>query len=387
MPRTKVFYFIPNLQQGGTEGQILQLIARLPERFEPVLCVYHKDATFFDVQCPPGQPKYELGTRRMNLRALGRLTEILRAERPAILHSFRDKSNFWARWAAVRARIPVVITSCRNRMMELRYLVLERFLSRYSDVILTNSVGVQRELIRYARVRPEKVRVIYNLLDAKHFHPPSDEQRAQARASWNLAPEQRALLLPGRVGLQKHQLGLLLALRSLARGGRLPDNTVVLLAGRERDRLMSGLAHRIASDPRLAPRVRFLGAQKDIRSLYWAADLLVLPSLYEGLANAALESAACALPAILSHAANLDGVIEPGAGGWEVPTGRHRPLVAALDAALTTPVARLRTMGQAARAHVVARFAPRENHVIDQTVAVYDLLTAGAATVSERRTG
>jgi glycosyltransferase involved in cell wall biosynthesis len=290
----------------------------------------------------------------------------------------------------VRARIPVVITSCRNRMMELRYLVLERFLSRYSDVILTNSVGVQRELTRYARVRPEKVRVIHNLLDVEHFRPPTDDERVEARARWDLAPDQRALLLPGRIGLQKHQLGLLLALRTLGRSGRLPDNTVLLLAGRERDRLSSALAHRIARDPRLSPRVRFLGAQKDIRSLYWAADLLVLPSLYEGLANAALESAACALPGILSHAANVDGVIEPGAGGWEVPTGRHGPLVAALHAALATPLGDLRAMGQAARRHVVARFAPRENHVIDQTVAIYDLLTtgagAGAATAGERGT-
>ena len=41
MARTKVFYFIPNLQQGGPEGQILELINQLPPRFEPVLCVYH----------------------------------------------------------------------------------------------------------------------------------------------------------------------------------------------------------------------------------------------------------------------------------------------------------------------------------------------------------
>ena len=87
MARIKVFYFIPNLQQGGTEGQILELINQLPPRFEPVLCVYHADDVFWGARCPPGQPAHALGVRRMNLGALDRLTEILRREKPDILHS------------------------------------------------------------------------------------------------------------------------------------------------------------------------------------------------------------------------------------------------------------------------------------------------------------
>ena len=63
MPRTKVFYFIPNLQQGGPEGQILELINRLPARFEPVLCVYHGDNIFWGGRCPPGQPAHDLGVQ------------------------------------------------------------------------------------------------------------------------------------------------------------------------------------------------------------------------------------------------------------------------------------------------------------------------------------
>src|SRR4051794_18163826 len=236
MPRTKVFYFISNLQQGGPEGQILELISRLPPRFEPVLCVYHADEIFFDRRLPPGQPAHVLGVRRMNRTALRRLTKIIEDEKPDVLHSYRDKANFWARLAARRAGVPVTLTACRNRMMELRYLLTERWMSRHSHLILTNSVGVKRELVRYAGVPPEKIRVIYNILDVDFFRPPTPEERAAARAQWGLAPGQRAVVLPGRVGLQKHQVGLLWALRGLARRGRLPPDVVVLLAGRERDK-------------------------------------------------------------------------------------------------------------------------------------------------------
>jgi len=378
MPRTKVFYFIPNLQQGGPEGQILALINRLPARFEPVLCVYHGDNVFWDARCPPGQPAHDLGVRRMNLRALDRLTEILRREKPAIVHSYRDKANFWARWAASRAGVPVTITGCRNRMMGLRYLATEWFLQRKSKVILANSVGVKHELVRWAGVDENKVRVIYNLLDVDQFRPPTDAERAEARARWQLDADTLALLLPGRIGIQKHQLGLLAAMRALARRGRWPQKAVVLFAGRARDKLTSALVRRFAAHPELASAVRFLDAVKDIRSLYWASDLLVMPSLYEGLANAALEGCAAGLPAILSHAANVDDIVRPGETGWEVPTLRHRPLVQALEEALATPRARLAEMGRAGRAHVIARFAPREDHVLDQMVAVYDEMLAAS---------
>jgi len=124
--------------------------------------------------------------------------------------------------------------------------------------------------------------------------------------------------------------------------------------------------------------VRFLGAIKDVRSVYWASDLLVMPSLYEGLANAAMEACATGLPAVLSHAANLDGIVEPGVSGWEVATGWTRPLARALEDAFTLPPERWQEMGRRGRSHVVARFAPRDNHVVDQMVAVYDEVLAAA---------
>lgn len=375
----KIFYFIPNLQQGGSERQILHLMARLPSRYQPTLCVYDANNIFYDDECLPGQPAYSLGTPRMNLRALGRLTEILRAEKPAIVHSYRDKSNFWARLAARRAGIPIVITSCRNRMMNLRYLLVERLLSPYTTLTLTNSVGIEHELTKYVRVAPEKIRVIPNIIDVARFRPPTPAERTEARRRWELGPEDRVLLLPGRIGLQKHQVGLLWALRALARRQELPANTVLLLAGRERDRLSSALAHWLANDRQLASHVRFLGAAKEVLSLYWASDVLVMPSLYEGLANAALEGCAAGLPAILSHAANVDGIIADGDSGWEVPTSSVAPLMRALRVALSAPAAELQAMGVRSRAGVVARFAPHENFVVDQTVAIYDELTASLA--------
>lgn len=377
MNRIKVLYFIPNLAMGGPERQLLRLIASLPERYEPILCLYH-DKVFFDRDLPPGQPKYVLGTETMDWATLDRLTEIMKQERPQIVHSYRDKANFWARLAALRAGVPVIVSSCRNRMMKPQHLLAERFLSDRSAAVLTNSEGVRQELVRWARVDPDKIRIIYNILEPDIFRPPSEAERAEARARWDLAPDQIALLLPGRIGFQKHQIGLLLAVDRLVKAGRWPANAQVLFAGRRRDMMVAGLVGFLLRRPTLRPYTRFLDQQKDIRSLYWASDILVMPSLYEGLSNAALEGCACGLPAILSHAVNIDGIVIDGETGIEVPTGFVGPLADALERMLRLSDDDRRRMGARGREHVIERFAPSPTATLDKTVAIYEELLARA---------
>jgi glycosyltransferase involved in cell wall biosynthesis len=369
----KILLFIPNLQQGGAERQILELMTRLPPRFETTLCLY-EDVVHYRDYLPPGEPRHVLGVRRMGPRGLDRLVQVIREVRPDILCSYRDKANFWARLAARRAPVPIVVTAVRSRAMHVVHLATEWYLSRSSDRVLANSEGVRRELVSLARVRPDKIQVLHNFIDTDRFRPPGDAERAAARARWGLADGEVALLLPGRIGLQKHQAGLALALARLRRAGGLPANVRVLLAGRRRDRLYAQLLPRMLSALGLAGQVRFLGAVTDMLSLYHAADALVLPSLYEGLPNAVLEAHAAGLPAVVSHAANVDRLVLDGESGFEVPTLDHRALQAALGRMLALSPDERRAMGARGRAHVVATFGVAR--ILDETVRLYDGLLA-----------
>jgi glycosyltransferase involved in cell wall biosynthesis len=372
--RHKVLLFIPNLQQGGAERQILELMTRLPPRFEPTLCLY-EDLVHYRGYLPAGEPRHVLGARRMGPRGLRRLVEVLAAERPDILHSYRDKANFWARLAARRAPVPVVITAVRSRAMSLPHLLTEWHLSRRSDRVIANSEGVRRELVSLARVRADKIQVLHNFIDLERFHPPSAEQRVAARARLGLQADQIALLLPGRIGLQKNQLGLALALARLARAGALPGNLRVLLPGRKRDRLYAALLPRLLSVLGIAERVTFLGPVEQMVSLYHAADALVLPSLWEGLPNVVLEAHACGLPAVVSHAANIDRLVLDGVSGFEVRTLDGAALAAAIGKMIAFSGQARRAMGARGREHVAASFGPER--VLDETVRLYDQLLAG----------
>jgi glycosyltransferase involved in cell wall biosynthesis len=335
----------------------------------------HQDKIHYRDLLPAGQPKLILGgEQRFTWSNYWRLVTALRAERPAIFHSYLNPANFWGRLAALHAGVPVIISSVRARMIEPQYLLAERFLAKRADVVVVNSVGIETELRERAFVPADRIRVVHNFLDLDHFRPPTDAERSAARRQWQLTDSQQVMLMPGRISVQKHQLGLLLALDQLARRSALPEHLVVLFAGRGRGAAYDRLTALLCALPRLRPHVRVLGNQVDVRSLYWAADALCLPSLWEGLPNAALEASACGLPSVLSHAANLDQIVEPDLGaagcGWEVATGDHRGLAQLLhDEVLKAPRAALRAMGMRGRARVEARFAPER--VLAEMLAIY----------------
>ena len=63
-------------------------------------------------------------------------------------------------------------------------------------------------------------------------------------------------------------------------------------------------------------KIHFLGYRDDAYGVVKACDLMVLPSLWEGLPVAALEGMACRLPVLLSDIPPHRELIEEGVDGW-----------------------------------------------------------------------
>jgi glycosyltransferase involved in cell wall biosynthesis len=369
----RILYVIPGLRQGGAERQLLELVRRLPPRFAPTICVYDGEGIHYRDELPAGEPRHVLGVRRMSWRGLDRLARVIDDERPSILHSYRDRANLWTRLALrrVTVRPPVVITSVRNRNVDALNLLTERRLARGTDRILTNSEGVRGELVRRVRLPADRIDVIPNFVDVGKFHPPSPGERTTARRRWELGDDELALLVPARLSLQKHQVGLMLALRRLRRAGRLPARVRVLLAGRDRDVLYSRLVRALA---RGVPEVRFLGAVNEMTSLYHAADAVLLPSLFEGMPNAVIEAHACGLPVLASQAANADGLVIHGQTGLVVPTADRQALAEAIAALIGMDAATRARLGERGREHVTRRLDPTV--LLGSFVTLYDRLLA-----------
>ena len=374
-PPRKILFVIPGLRQGGAERQLLELMRRLPPRFAPTLCVYDGTQIHYGAELPPGEPRHVLGLERMTPRGLKALARVIAEERPDILHSYRDRSNLWTRvaMAAHGVRVPVVITSVRNRNIDPLNLLAEEHLIDGTDLVLANSEGIRRELVNRVRIPAGRVQVIHNFIDTGRFHPPSPDERLAARARWDLGDE-LALLLPGRLTPQKHQLGLMFALWQCKREGRLPGHVRVLLAGRTRAAVYTRLVRGLVRLFGLGECVRFLGPVTEMVSLYHAADALLLPSLYEGMPNAVIEGQVSGLPAIVSKAANEDGLVVDGEGGFEVPTADSEALAGALGRLCAMSGAERAAMGAAGHARVTTMLD--QEAILGRIVGIYDRLIA-----------
>jgi glycosyltransferase involved in cell wall biosynthesis len=371
----KILFVIPGLRQGGAERQLLELMRRLPARFQSSLCVFDGEGIHYGAELPAGEPRHVLGLRRMTPAGLRRLARVIADERPDIVHSYRDRSNLWTRVALVAhgVRVPVVVTSVRNRNLDPLNVLAEEHLIDGTDRIIVNSAGIRRELVGRVHVPADRIDVVHNFIDLGKFHPPSGSERAAARARWELGDE-LALLLPGRLSVQKHQLGLLVALWICRRAGRLPARVRVLLAGRARDPIYSRAARALVTLFGLGDHVRFLGAVTDMVSLYHASDAVLLPSLFEGMPNAVIEAYACGLPAVVSRAANEDDLVLDGETGIEVPTADREALADALARICALTEAGRAELGARGRARVTAMLDPEA--ILAQLVDLYDRLLA-----------
>jgi glycosyltransferase involved in cell wall biosynthesis len=101
---------------------------------------------------------------------------------------------------------------------------------------------------------------------------------------------------------------------------------------------------------------RFLGRVPDVQPLLDAADVLVLPSLSEGLSNIVLEAMATGLPVVATAIGGLSEQIENGVTGLLVGPRDVEALVQALTTVLRDPELRAR-MGAAARIRVEQRYS------------------------------
>jgi predicted dehydrogenase/glycosyltransferase involved in cell wall biosynthesis len=198
---------------------------------------------------------------------------------------------------------------------------------------------------------------------ANGIHPrePSRD-RIMLRREWGLV-DMPVLLMAARFAPQKDHALLLDAVPAIL--AKQP-NCIVLLAGDGAG--MLPIARAIAARG-LAGSVRMLGNRGDMPDLMAAADLLILPSRFEGLSLVALEAMAAGLPIVASDAPGNAELLEHGISGWLAPAGDAAALAAAVLQALADRD-RLAKVADAARERQRERFPA--DRMIEQTTALYD---------------
>ncbi|MGW5649824.1 glycosyltransferase [Streptomyces humi] len=339
------------------------------------------------VACPGGElasGARELGAEVLEWRAgrspgaglpdeVRRLTRLLHEVRPGLVHAHSAKAGLAGR-LAVRGRVPTLFqphawsfeaVGGATGALALRW---ERWGARWADLVVCVSEAERATGVRagiHARYT-----VVPNGIDITRFTPASAPAPAPA------ATERRAsaplVVCVGRLCRQKGQDVLVRAWPEVLR--RVPEARLVLVGdGPDRDALR-----------RLAPAsVEFAGAVTDVRPWYRAADLVVLPSRWEGMALAPLEAMACGRPVLVT---DVDGARESLPPGHRapclVPPGQPGPLAAAVTGLLLDPELRA-SLGDRGRRHVQSTHDVRRT--AEAVAELYRELLGGRPLVSSER--
>ncbi|GIP49235.1 glycosyl transferase family 1 [Paenibacillus sp. J53TS2] len=269
-----------------------------------------------------------------NLRALRELIGWLKRERYDLIHVHTPNASVVCRLAARLAGQPfskVVYTAhgfhyyagapWRNRLL---YYPLERFLSRWTDVLVT----INREDERQASAFPVRGRSVYVPgvgVDLPLHSALEDGERERLRRELGLAPDDFAVLCVAELNRNKNQGQLIGAIAELRRRG-LP--AVLLLAGIGGE---EARCRQLAAESGAAQAVRFLGYRRDVPQLLQAADAVALLSRREGLPKALLEGLAAGKPLVATEVRGSRDLVVPGRNGYLVPVGDVSAAAAALE--------------------------------------------------------
>jgi L-malate glycosyltransferase len=312
----QVVLLAEGLRRGGVDVTVVVLTGEGPR--EPELRAARVPVMHLGLKQPGGWR-----TLPYLLIAAGRLARYLRRTRPDVVHAFLFHSYVLGALAARYARIPVFIAGRRSMddFKRGRRLVLavERTATGLTDLLVANARAVADCAHVTERVPLRKLAVIYNGLPDSAFVP--------ADPAW-LETTRPVVLCVANLRPRKGHADLLAAASMLRERG-MPCTVVLAGEGPERDAL-----RRLAAE--LDIDVRLLGARTDVDALLARADVVVLPSLTEGLSNAVMEAMAAGRPVVATAVGGTPELLADGRGVL-VPPGDPTALADALGAVLGDP--------------------------------------------------
>ncbi|MGV9375417.1 glycosyltransferase [Nonomuraea sp. NPDC003707] len=240
-----------------------------------------------------------------------RLRRIVREFGPDAVHLHSSKAGLAGR-AALRGRVPTLFQPHGWSWLAARgavaaaALTWERLAARWADRVICVGEGEAALARRYGV--PGDLVVVRNGVDLRRFRPAGPRERAEARARHGIAEDTPLAVCVGRVTRQKGQDLLLSAWQRVAARD-----------GRARLAIVGDGPMLRALRSRAVPGVHFAGGVADVRPWYAAADVVVLPSRWEGLPLTALEALATGRPVVACAVPGLTEVVTGGVGALVQP--------------------------------------------------------------------
>lgn len=320
----RIAFCITELDRGGAEKAFTRLVLGLDrqEWLPRVFCLGPRgyfagvlEAGGVEVECFDGKGMISFPS------VLIRLTMALRRFRPSLLQTFLFHANVIGRLAGRMACVPRVVSGIRVAERSCRWHgPLDRWTNGLVDHNVCVSQGVADFSIHDTGLPSGKVSVIPNGVDFEQF---ADAKPADL-TEFRIPAGCPVFITVGRLEYQKGIDVLLKSARQLL--ADYPQAHFLVVGDG------SGRAHleALAQELGISGSVHFVGHRPDVPNLLKSATAFVLPSRWEGMANALLEAMAAGLPVIATSVEGSTELIHSGETGVLVSSENVEELTRAM---------------------------------------------------------
>jgi glycosyltransferase involved in cell wall biosynthesis len=271
-------------------------------------------------------------------RALHHLSAVMRHGDYQIVHTHTTKAGILGRIAARLARVPIVVHTPHghafhgylNRAGSEALRRIERWLARRTDRIICLTAAERQEHVDFGICHPQQIEVIHSGVDIARFGRAADDPIGRRRAL-GLPAHGPLVGCVARLVPVKGVRHLLEAAPALS--AAVPGSRVVFVGGGPLRAEMEQRARALNLDG----AVVFLGLRDDVAELMPLFDVVVLPSLNEGMGRAAVEAMAAGRPVVGSRVSGIQDVVTNDVSGILVPPAEPREIATAVLRILRDP--------------------------------------------------
>lgn len=272
--------------------------------------------------------------RSIDFRDIGKLIRVLKKNRVEILHTHGYRADLIGFLAARYCRLKLVSTV--HGWMPLSgklclYETLDRWVLGRFDKVIVVSRPLAESLGRLWK-RKNSVTLITNAVSVKDVvfsDVDKSKLRAAIRREFYFQENDYVVGVIGRLSSEKGIAHFLDGFSLMV--GKSPGLKALIVGdGPERSQLTAQ-----AEALGILDNIKFIGFRQDINAIFQAIDVLVLPSLTEGIPIVVLEAFVQRVPVIASNVGGLPEIIEDGLNGLLVPPGEPERIVQALNKLMT----------------------------------------------------
>ena len=361
--RVRVVMVIDQLEAGGAQRQFCLLAAALHElAFVVKIVVLRRDSFFRDqLRAAADIPVVSLEARN-RARLAVRVRRTIRGERPDAVISFLSWPNLLVELAGLPRRPFAVVVSERNLDLSptsmrsrLRY-----FFHRFADAVVSNSYAQGERMSEVSRLLASRTTVIVNGVDTDRFAPSAENRETRGGIHIlvlaRFAPQKNVIRFVEAVSLVRSRTGADVTVDWF---GKMPvaedpgDSAWARRASRHAEAYFRTVEETIAASG-LQARFRLHPPVKDVERLYSQADVVCLPSLYEGCSNVIAEAMACGVPVLASRISDNVRLVEDGRNGFLFDPLSVEDMADAISRIGALPAVARRAQGEAGRGMAVS---------------------------------